>query len=53
MLIFVSATFMLFWVAYRHNYYYVQRVKVDSHGALFEGALSQLFAGVYILELAL
>ena len=53
MLIFTSATFMLFWVAYRHNYYYVQRVKVDTHGMLFENALSQLFAGIYVLEIAL
>ncbi|KAI6859031.1 hypothetical protein D0864_02105 [Hortaea werneckii] len=53
MLVFVSAVFMLFWVAYRHNYYYVQRNKVDTHGALFEGALSQLFAGVYVMEITL
>ncbi|KAI7380674.1 hypothetical protein KC328_g12653 [Hortaea werneckii] len=53
MLIFVSAVFMLFWIAYRHNYYYVQRNKVDTHGALFEGALSQLFAGVYVMEITL
>lgn len=53
MLIFVSCTFGLFWVAYRHNYYYVQRVKVDTHGLLFNNAISQLFAGVYVLEMAL
>lgn len=53
MLIFVSGTFMLLWVAYRHNYYYVQRVKVDTHGMLFENALSQLFAGIYVLEITL
>ncbi|KAK4554797.1 hypothetical protein LTR86_007945 [Recurvomyces mirabilis] len=53
MLIFVSALFVLFFIVYRHNYYYVQRNKVDTFGALFEGALSQLFAGVYILEITL
>ena len=53
MLIFVSATFSLFWVAYRHNYYYVQRNKVDTHGLLFNNAISQLFAGVYVMEIAL
>ena len=53
MLIFVSITFSLFWVAYRHNYYFVQRNKVDTHGLLFNNALSQLFAGVYVLEIAL
>lgn len=53
MLIFISVVFMLFWIAYRHNYYYVQRNKVDTHGLLFENALSQLFAGVYILEITL
>lgn len=53
MLIFVSATFSLFWVAYRHNYYYVQRNKVDTHGLLFNNAMSQLFAGIYVMEIAL
>ena len=53
MLIFVSFTFSLFWLAYRHNYYFVQRNKVDTHGLLFNNALSQLFAGVYVLEIAL
>lgn len=53
MLVFVSFTFSLFWVAYRHNYYFVQRNKVDTHGLLFNNALSQLFAGVYVLEIAL
>ena len=53
MLIFVSSTFSLFWLAYRHNYYYVQRNKVDTHGLLFNNALSQLFAGIYVLEIAL
>jgi len=53
MLVFVSLTFMLFWVAYRHNYYYVQRNKVDTHGLIFNNAISQLFAGIYVLEIAL
>ena len=53
MLIFVSITFSLFWVAYRHNYYYVQRNKVDTHGLLFNNAISQLFTGIYVLEFAL
>ena len=53
MLIFVSITFTLFWVAYRHNYYYVQRNKVDTHGLLFNNAISQLFAGIYVMEIAL
>ena len=53
MLVFVSMTFALFWVAYRHNYYYVQRNKVDTHGLLFNNAMSQLFAGIYVLEIAL
>ena len=53
MLVFVSITFSLFWVAYRHNYYYVQRNKVDTHGLLFNNALSQLFTGIYVLEIAL
>ena len=53
MLIFVSLTFSLFWVAYRHNYYYVQRNKVDTHGLLFNNAFSQLFAGIYVLEISL
>lgn len=53
MLVFVSITFTLFWVAYRHNYYYVQRNKVDTHGLLFNNAISQLYAGIYILEIAL
>lgn len=53
MLIFISITFSFFWVAYRHNYYYVQRNKVDTHGLLFNNAISQLFAGVYVMEIAL
>lgn len=53
MLVFVSITFSLFWVAYRHNYYYVQRNKVDTHGLLFNNAVSQLFTGIYVLEIAL
>ena len=53
MLVFISATFSLFWIAYRHNYYYVQRNKIDTHGLLFNNALSQLFAGIYVLEIAL
>ena len=53
MLVFVFITFALFWVAYRHNYYFVQRNKVDTHGLLFNNALSQLFAGIYVLEIAL
>lgn len=53
MLIFISGTFSLFWVAYRHNYYYVQRNKVDTYGLLFNNAISQLFAGIYVLEIAL
>ncbi|KAI4167709.1 MAG: hypothetical protein LQ343_006989 [Gyalolechia ehrenbergii] len=53
MLIFVSITFSFFWVAYRHNYYYVQRNKIDTHGLLFNNAISQLFAGIYVMELAL
>lgn len=53
MLIFVSVTFSLFWVAYRHNYYYVQRNKVDTHGLLFNNAISQLFSGIYVMEIAL
>ncbi|KAL8687529.1 MAG: hypothetical protein Q9218_006325 [Villophora microphyllina] len=53
MLVFVSLTFSMFWVAYRHNYYYVQRNKVDTHGLLFNNAISQLFAGIYVLEIAL
>ena len=40
-------------MAYRHNYYYVQRNKVDTHGLLFNNALSQLFTGIYVLEIAL
>ena len=53
MLVFVSITFSLFWVAYRHNYYYVQRNKVDTYGLLFNNAVSQLFTGIYVLEIAL
>jgi hypothetical protein len=53
MLIFISIVFMLFYIAYRHNYYYVQRNKVDTHGLLFDSALSQLFAGIYIMEITL
>lgn len=53
MLIFVSITFSLFWVAYRHNYYYVQRNKIDTHGLLFNNAISQLFTGIYVLEVCL
>ena len=53
MLVFVSITFSLFWVAYRHNYYYVQRNKVDTHGLLFNNALSQMFTGIYVLEISL
>ncbi|KAL8939311.1 MAG: hypothetical protein Q9211_002791 [Gyalolechia sp. 1 TL-2023] len=39
--------------AYRHNYYYVQRNKIDTHGLLFNNAISQLFAGIYVMEIAL
>lgn len=53
MLVFASVVFCLFWIAYRHNYYYVQRNKVDTHGILFNGALSQVMAGVYVLEITL
>ncbi|KAG8526403.1 uncharacterized protein KY384_000059 [Bacidia gigantensis] len=52
-LLFVSITFSLFWIAYRHNYYFVQRNKIDTHGLLFNNALSQLFAGIYVLEITL
>ncbi|KAL8784070.1 MAG: hypothetical protein Q9213_004197 [Squamulea squamosa] len=52
-LVFISITFSLFWIAYRHNYYYVQRNKIDTHGLLFNNALSQLFAGIYVMEIAL
>lgn len=53
MLVFISVVFSLFWMAYRHNYYYVQRTKVDTHGQIFNQALSQLLAGVYVLEITL
>ena len=53
MLIFISGTGILFWVAYRHNYYYVQRNKVDTHGLLFQNALSHLYAGIYVMEITL
>ncbi|KAL8828571.1 MAG: hypothetical protein Q9191_002508, partial [Dirinaria sp. TL-2023a] len=53
MLVFVSMVFALFWVAYRHNYYYVQRNKIDTHGLLFNNAISQLFTGIYVLEVLL
>ena len=53
MLVFASAVFCLFWIAYRHNYYYVQRNKVDTHGMLFNQALSQIMAGIYVLEVTL
>ena len=53
MLVFVSMVFALFWVAYRHNYYYVQRNKIDTHGLLFNNAMSQLFTGIYVLEVLL
>ena len=53
MLVIISLTFSLFWIAYRHNYYFVQRNKIDTHGLLFNNALSQLFAGVYVMEIAL
>ena len=53
MLVFASAVFCLFWIAYRHNYYFVQRNKVDTHGMLFNQALSQIMAGVYVLEITL
>lgn len=53
MLIIITGVFMIFWIAYKHNYYYVQRVKVDTYGKMFENALSQLFTGVYVLEVCL
>lgn len=53
MLVFASVIFSLFWVAYRHNYYFVQRNKVDTHGMLFNAALSQVMSGVYVLEITL
>ncbi|KAL8895732.1 MAG: hypothetical protein Q9207_008042 [Kuettlingeria erythrocarpa] len=53
MLIFVSITFSFCWVAYRHNYYFVQRNKIDTHGLLFNNAISQLFAGIYVMEISL
>lgn len=53
MLVFISAVFSLFWIVYRHNYYFVQRTKVDTHGQIFDQALSQLLAGVYVLEITL
>ena len=31
----------------------MQRNKVDTHGMLFNGALSQVMAGVYVLEVTL
>jgi hypothetical protein len=31
----------------------VQRNKIDTHGLLFNNALSQLFAGIYVLEITL
>jgi calcium permeable stress-gated cation channel len=52
-MIIVSAVFVLFWIAYRHNYYYVQVNKVDTHGLLFNNAISQLFAGLYVSQITL
>ncbi|KAL8795394.1 MAG: hypothetical protein Q9195_002135 [Heterodermia aff. obscurata] len=32
---------------------YLRRNKVDTHGLLFNNAISQLFAGIYVMEIAL
>ncbi|RAH70593.1 putative DUF221 domain protein [Aspergillus aculeatinus CBS 121060] len=52
-LVFNVITFGLFWFVYRYNTLYVTKFRFDTGGLLFPRAVSQLFTGLYIMELAL
>ncbi|KAL8713137.1 MAG: hypothetical protein Q9220_002658 [cf. Caloplaca sp. 1 TL-2023] len=48
-----SASILIQYLRILHNYYFVQRNKIDTHGLLFNNAMSQLFAGIYVMEIGL
>lgn len=51
--LFVIATFSLFWFVYRYNTLYVTTFRFDTGGLLFPKAINQLFTGLYVMELCL
>ncbi|OKL55615.1 hypothetical protein UA08_09062 [Talaromyces atroroseus] len=51
--VFVIATFALFWFVYRYNTLYVTKFRFDTGGLLFPKAINQLFTGLYVMELCL
>ncbi|KAJ5663432.1 hypothetical protein N7507_004163 [Penicillium longicatenatum] len=52
-LVFNVITFGLFWFVYRYNTLYVTKFRFDTGGLLFPRAISQLFTGLYIMEICL
>ncbi|KAJ5684551.1 uncharacterized protein N7477_000896, partial [Penicillium maclennaniae] len=52
-LVFNIITFSLFWFVYRYNTLYVTKFRFDTGGLLFPRAISQLFTGLYVMELCL
>ncbi|EED23543.1 DUF221 domain protein, putative [Talaromyces stipitatus ATCC 10500] len=51
--IFIIATFALFWFVYRYNTLYVTKFRFDTGGLLFPKAINQMFTGLYVMELCL
>lgn len=52
-LVFMIFIFGLFWIVYRYNVLFVYRFKHDTGGLLFPVAISQLFTGIYFLEICM
>lgn len=52
-IVFNIITWTLFWIVYRYQTLYVNAYKFDTGGLLFPRAVSQLFVGIYVMELAL
>uniref|UniRef100_A0A093VTS2 Uncharacterized protein RSN1 n=1 Tax=Talaromyces marneffei PM1 TaxID=1077442 RepID=A0A093VTS2_TALMA len=51
--VFIIATFALFWFVYRYNTLYVTKFRFDTGGLLFPKAINQMFTGLYVMELCL
>ena len=52
-LFFCVVTFAFFWVVYRYNTLYVNVFRFDTGGLVFPKAITQLFTGLYVMELSL
>lgn len=52
-LVFSSITFGLLWVVFRYNLLYVTISRPDTRGLLYPTALTQLFTGIYVMELCM